>query len=194
MTYVALDFETANANKGGIASIGMAKFNEDGEVVDTYYSLVCPSVKYFNPSMTRIHKLDSKECLLAPSFDKIYNQVKQFMGDDIIVAHNVRFDYSVLKGTLEVYDLNYISNVFYCTLEISRRKWPNMKSHKLTYLSQEFNLNYRAHHALDDAINCGKILKLACENKTFERQEIINYFDYELKVKSKKMVDDEYLF
>ncbi|MGD1820150.1 MAG: exonuclease domain-containing protein [Pleomorphochaeta sp.] len=194
MNYVALDFETANANKGGAASIGMAKFNEEGEVIDTYYSLICPKVKYFDPSMTRVHQLSANDCLISPTFDKLWDDIENFMADDIIVAHNAKFDYSVLQGCLESYDLNFPKNVFYCTLQISRKKWPDLRSHKLTYLSEVMELNYRAHHALDDAINCGKIFKLACGDKTFNRFDLINYLDYELKVPSKKMVDDEYLF
>ncbi|MDC7243312.1 MAG: exonuclease domain-containing protein, partial [Sphaerochaetaceae bacterium] len=130
----------------------------------------------------------------SPTFDLIWPEVNSFMANDIVIAHNVNFDYSVLKGSLETYNLDFPTNVFYCTLQISRKKWPSMKSHKLTYLSEQFELNYRAHHALDDAINCGKLFKIACGDKTFEREVLINYLDYDLKVKSKKMVEDGYLF
>lgn len=194
MNYIALDFETANSSAGGACSIGMAKFDEEGEVVDTYYSLICPKNKYFDPSMTRVHQLSSEQCLLSPTFDQLWPEILEFMGNDIIVAHNAIFDFKVLQGCLDAYSLSYPRNVFYCTLQISRKKWPQFKSHKLTVLSEHFELNYRAHHALDDAINCGKIMKIACEDKTYERQTLINYLDYELKVKSRVMIEDGYLF
>ncbi len=196
MNYIALDFETANADKGGIASIGMAKFDEEGQVIDTFYSLVCPKEKYFSPAMTSVHQLKSEDCLLAPTFDILWPDVKSFLEENIIIAHNVNFDYSVLEGSLKAYNLDLPSNIFYCTLQISRKVWPELRSHKLTYLSEYFELNYRAHHALDDAINCGKIFKIACGNNTFERETLINFLDYKLKVKSKQMIeiDDGFLF
>ncbi len=194
MDYIALDFETANSQKGGAASLGLAKFDEEGNVIDTYYSLICPKVKYFDPGMTRVHQLDSAECLLSPTFDQIWPDIHKFFGNSIIVAHNAIFDYKVLEGCLEAYNLELPRNVFYCTLQISRKKWPHYKSHKLTVLSEMFELNYRAHHALDDAINCGKIFKIACGDYTFDREKLINYLDYDLKVKSRTMVEDGYLF
>ncbi len=194
MNYIALDFETANSRKAGVASIGLAKFDEEGNVVDTYYSLLCPKYEYFDPWMTRVHGLSSQECLISPTFDQVWPKIQEFIGDDIIVAHNAIFDFNVLEGCLEEYSLSYPRNVFYCTLQISRKKWPQYKSHKLTYLSEIFELNYRAHHALDDAINCGKLFKYACGDNTFERQRLINYLDYTLKVKSRVMVEDGYLF
>ena len=194
MNYIALDFETANSSKAGACSIGLAKFDEEGMVVDTYYSLICPKYKYFDPMMTRVHKLSSQECLLSPTFDKIWPEIVNFVSNDIIVAHNLNFDYKVLEGCLDEYFLDLPKNVFYCTLQISRKRWPEYDSYKLTTLSERFELNYRAHHALDDAINCGKILKIACGNNTFSRSDLINYLDYDLKVKSKAMIESGLLF
>ena len=34
MDYIALDFETANSQKGGAASLGLAKFDEEGNVIN----------------------------------------------------------------------------------------------------------------------------------------------------------------
>jgi DNA polymerase-3 subunit epsilon len=84
MNYVALDFETANLRKAGACSIGLAKFDEEGVVVDTYYSLICPRYKYFDPFMTRVHNLSSKECLLSPTFDKLWPEIVDFISNDII--------------------------------------------------------------------------------------------------------------
>lgn len=194
MNYIALDFETANSQKGGACSIGLAKFDEEGEVVDTFYSLIRPKLTYFDPFMTRVHGLSSSECLAAPKFDYLWPEILNFVGNNIVVAHNLTFDYKVLEGTLDVYDLPHPRNVFYCTLQISRKTWPHFKSHKLTVLSENFELNYRAHHALDDAVNCGKIFKIACGDKTFERPRLVNYLDNYLKVKSRVMFKEDFLF
>jgi DNA polymerase-3 subunit epsilon len=53
MDFVALDFETANADLSSICQVGIAVF-QDGEVVDTFSSLIDPD-DYFDPINSSIH-------------------------------------------------------------------------------------------------------------------------------------------
>ncbi|MCH3917402.1 MAG: 3'-5' exonuclease [Spirochaetia bacterium] len=161
MNYTALDFETANAKPGGACSLGLAKFNGDGKLIGTWYSLIRPVIPYFNPYMSAIHGLDSSKCLCSPEFDRLWPEILDFIQDDVLVAHNAQFDMRVLKGCLDCYGLGLPVNPYACTLQISRKVWPCLENHKLTTLSQHFGFDYKAHYALDDAINCGLLLAKA---------------------------------
>jgi DNA polymerase-3 subunit epsilon len=86
MNYVALDFETANEYPGGACSVGLARFDEEGTLLDTYYSLIRPKEPYFDPSMSAVHQLDSNECLAADQFDTIWPAMVRFIGRDLVVA------------------------------------------------------------------------------------------------------------
>jgi DNA polymerase-3 subunit epsilon len=66
MNYVAIDFETANGYPGGACSVALARFDEEGMLLDTYYSLIHPKHPYFDPSMTAVHQLKDEDCLAAP--------------------------------------------------------------------------------------------------------------------------------
>jgi DNA polymerase-3 subunit epsilon len=68
---------------------------------------------------------------------------------------------------IEIPDIRYL-----CSLQISRRIWPQFRSHALTSLSAQFGLDYNAHNALDDAINCGKVFVKACNGRLFELQDL----------------------
>ena len=46
MNFVTIDFETANNMPQSACSIGLAKFDEEGKVVDTFYSLIKPPKNY----------------------------------------------------------------------------------------------------------------------------------------------------
>lgn len=163
MNYVALDFETANSYPGGACSVALARFDEEGTLLETYYSLIRPKHPYFDPGMTAVHKLSSDDCLAAPEFDKIWEQMRSFIGRDILVAHNAVFDMGVMKAAFEAYDLEAREMSYLCTLTIARKLWPKMHSYKLSYLVDYFDMEYQAHYALDDAIMCGKIMYRLCQ-------------------------------
>ena len=168
MNYVALDFETANEYPGGACSVALARFDEEGTLLDTYYTLIRPKQPYFDPSMSAVHQLDSAQCLAAGEFDTIWGDLVRFIERDIVVAHNAAFDIGVLKAALEAYDLQCDGLSYLCTLVISRKVWPKLLSHKLSYIVDSLELEYRAHHALDDAIMCGKIFAKLCHGHLYD--------------------------
>ena len=162
MNYVAIDFETANGYAGGACSVALARFDEEGTLLDSYYSLIHPKHPYFDPSMTAVHQLKEAECLAAPEFDVIWPQMRDFIGRDLLVAHNAVFDMGVMQGAFEVYDLEARQMPYLCTLTMARKLWPKMISYKLSYLVDYFGMEYQAHYALDDAIMCGKMMHKLC--------------------------------
>lgn len=162
MNYVALDFETANSYAGGACAVALARFDEEGTLLDSYYSLIHPKHPYFDPGMTAVHQLKDEDCLGAPEFDILWPQMREFIGRDMLVAHNAVFDMGVLKGCFEAYSIEAREMSYICTYVIARKVWPKMLSYKLTYLCDYFSLEYQAHYALDDAIMCGKILHKEC--------------------------------
>lgn len=162
MNYVAIDFETANTYPGGACAVALARFDEGGSLLETYYSLIRPKHPYFDPGMSAVHKLKDEDCLLSPEFDVLWPQVRDFLGKDILVAHNAVFDMGVLKGCFEAYDLEARATSYFCTYTIARKVWPKMFSYKLTYLCDHFGMEYQAHYALDDAIMCGRLFAMQC--------------------------------
>ncbi len=162
MNYVALDFETANSYAGGACAVALARFDEGGVLLDSYYSLIRPKHPYFDPGMSAVHKLKDEDCLAAPEFDVLWPQMRDFLGRDILVAHNAVFDMGVLKGCFEAYDLEARATSYFCTYTIAKKVWPKMLSYKLTYLCDHFGLEGQAHYALDDAIMCGRLFAKQC--------------------------------
>ncbi|HHT79707.1 MAG TPA: DNA polymerase III [Spirochaetales bacterium] len=162
MNYVAIDFETANSYAGGACAVALARFDEEGSLLDSYYSLIKPKHPYFDPGMSAVHKLKDEDCLAALEFDALWPVMRSFIGRDILVAHNAVFDMGVLKGCFEAYDLEAREMSYFCTYTIAKKVWPEMLSYKLTYLCDHFGMEYQAHYALDDAVMCGKLFGRQC--------------------------------
>lgn len=161
MKYVAIDFETANNDQISPCSVGMAKM-EDGQLVDSYYSLINPPSSYFSPMNISIHGIRPEDVADAPTFDNIWPQMLLFIGDNLLIAHNAPFDIGILRAMLKWYDLPIPPLRYTCTVRISRKVWPELPSHRLTDLSRVFGFDYQAHHALEDAVNCGLVFHKAC--------------------------------
>ena len=65
--FAAIDFETANFERGSACSVGVVVVR-DGKVADTFYSLIQPEPNYYNYWCTRVHGLTRKDTDDAPIF------------------------------------------------------------------------------------------------------------------------------
>ena len=163
MNFVSIDFETAKYSRESACSVGLVKF-QDGKAVDTFYSLICPPKLYIRPDFTEIHGLTVEDVKNAPTFADIWDSfVKPFVGGLPLAAHNASFDMDVLWAVLEWYKLPIPSLSYFCTCSLARRTWPELESHALSALAEQFGIVYNAHNALDDALTCGKLVQIATE-------------------------------
>ena len=163
MNFVTIDFETANYSQTSACSVGLVKF-ENGKPTDTWYSLSRPPRLYIRPDFTDIHGLRVDDVRAAPTFAELWDSnIRPFVGGLPLGAHNAPFDMGVLRAVLEWYGLPLPQVKYFCSLALSRRAWPELKSHALTNLGKTFGITYEAHNALADAYTCGTITCLAAE-------------------------------
>ena len=52
--FAAIDFETANNERTSVCSVGVV-IVRDGEIVDSFYSLIQPEPNYYNYWCTQVH-------------------------------------------------------------------------------------------------------------------------------------------
>ena len=163
MNFVTIDFETAKYSRESACSVGLVK-HVDGKETDNFYSLIRPPKLYIRPDFTKIHGLTVKDVRDAPTFADLWDSsIKPFIGDFPLAAHNAAFDMGILWAVLEWYDLDIPKLPYFCTCALSRRTWPDLKSHSLGRLAENFGIVYNAHNALDDARTCGKLVLMAGE-------------------------------
>jgi len=161
VNFVAIDFETANYSQDSACSVGLVKFIE-GKAADTFYSLIRPPSLYIRPDFTEIHGLTVDDVKDAPVFADIWeSEIKPFIADFPLAAHNASFDMGVLRAVLDWYELEIPNLRNFCTCELSRRTWKGLKSHSLTNLAKHFGIVYDAHNALEDAMTCGKLVQMS---------------------------------
>jgi DNA polymerase-3 subunit epsilon len=160
MNFVTIDFETAKYSRKSACSVGLVKF-KGGKAADTYYSLIRPPTLYIRPDFTEIHGLTVDDVKDAPRFKDIWDsEIKPFIGDFPLAAHNAAFDMSVLSAVLNCYKLEIPKLPYFCTCNLARNVWPGLRSYSLINLAQHFEIVYNAHNALEDAMACGKLVQM----------------------------------
>ena len=167
--FAAIDFETANSERTSVCSVGLVIIR-NGEIQDTFYSLIQPEPNYYNWFCTRVHGLCSEDTDCAPVFPTVWREVEELirlsdedarkLGSPFLplVAHNKAFDETCLREVFRCYQMDYPDYPFYCTLIASRKAFPYAENHQLHTIARlcGYNLEHH-HHALADAEACARI-------------------------------------
>ncbi|MBO6017995.1 MAG: 3'-5' exoribonuclease [Prevotella sp.] len=173
--FIAIDFETANQEPSSVCSVGVVMVR-DGQVEDSFYSLIQPEPNYYSYWCQRVHGITQIETDDAPVFPNVWKQLEEriadifFSGQELddaryqiaalpFVAHNARFDEGCLKAVFRVYQMDYPDYRFYDTLTASRRQFGHsLPNHQLHTVAAACGYNLENHHhALADAEACAAI-------------------------------------
>lgn len=159
-TFAAIDFETANQHATSICSVGVVVVRE-GEITEKFYSLIKPEPEYYLYWNTQVHGISMEDTLFSPVFPRVWEQIEPLIQGVPLIAHNKSFDERCLKAVFRMYQMVYPDYEFYCTLQLSRKKFkgllPNFQLHTVSYHCG-FELKNH-HHALADAEACAWIAR-----------------------------------
>ena len=159
-SFAAIDFETANAKRTSVCSVGVV-IVRDGEFVNSFYSLIQPEPNYYNYWCTEVHGLCRKDTENAPLFPDVWKQIEPLIDGLPLIAHNSPFDESCLKAAFQVYQMDYPNYDFFDTLCVSRHKLPDLENHQLQTVAKACGYNLKHHHhALADAEACAWIARV----------------------------------
>ena len=157
--FCVLDFETTgtSAAKGKVIEIGMVKV-KNLKITDIYQSFLNP-LSHIPPFITRLTGITYSDVEDAPLFKDILEDVSYFLGDSILVAHNMPFDYSFLKKEMTEAGWQLFDNSTLCTLKLARKFFPELPSKSLGAMVKHFKVRHKdVHRALGDATVTAKIL------------------------------------
>lgn len=153
VSFVAIDFETANRRRGSACAIGMCKVL-NGVVAARYVSVLRPEPFEFESRNVYIHGIDASRAEYASTIAEDWANIQAFVGGLPLVAHNASFDKSVLDSSLIANGLSASGWKIDCTLEQSKRILKDRASYKLNDLSREFGITLKHHDAGSDSEAC----------------------------------------
>jgi DNA polymerase-3 subunit epsilon len=159
ISFVAIDFETANNARSSVCSIGMVKV-VNGKIADRYHKYLRPKPFRSNKFNIELHGITPEMTRNAPTLGNDWANIQAFVGDLPLVAHNASFDLSVLNESLQSCEMESSGWRIECTLMMARKQL-SLHHNKLSDLCDHFNIPLRHHDAGSDAEACAKLyLKL----------------------------------
>ncbi|WP_017568932.1 exonuclease domain-containing protein [Nocardiopsis halotolerans] len=164
-TWTAIDFETANHDRGSACAVGLVRVR-DGAVVDRYTTLIRPprQVDFFSRHNTAVHGITEADVADAPSWERVHAHIVEFADGTPLVAHNAAFDMGVLRQACGHTGLAHPAWEYACTLALSRRTWGELPDHKLPTVCAHIGHRVRHHHRADaDAEAAAHIVIAAME-------------------------------
>ena len=156
MNFAAIDFETATAARNSACSVAVVEVR-DGQLYDSYYTLIQPPANRYNWFNTRIHGITREDTANVPGFAGIWAELRAHLEGRIVVAHNSSFDMSVLRACLTESGLPAPMFSYCDTVKISQKVWPELENHKLDTVGSFLHIDFNHHNALYDARTCAAI-------------------------------------
>ena len=152
--YVVVDIETTGLDSrfDEIIEIGAIKYINDEEI-GRFHSLVKPE-EGISDFITKLTGITEDMLVDAPSVSSVLPKFRAFVGDDILIGHNVNFDINFIYDYSKYQSLPLFSNDFVDTMRLSRRLYKDMPNHKLKSLISYLGIGGTIEHrALADCIS-----------------------------------------
>ncbi|MDY7394223.1 exonuclease domain-containing protein [Aureibaculum sp. 2210JD6-5] len=169
--YAVVDIETTGGkyNEEGITEIAIHKF--DGhQIVDSFISLVNPE-RSIQPFVVNLTGINNQMLRNAPKFYEVAKRIIEITNECIIVAHNSKFDYRILRTEFKRLGYEYERESL-CTVELSKKLIPDLNSYKLGKLCRTLGIPVTdRHRANGDAIATTKLFQLLLD-KDLEKEII----------------------
>lgn len=157
--YAIVDIETTGGlvKRDKITEIAIVL--HDGEkVIEQYQTLINPerSIPSFITGLTGI---TDEMVADAPLFCEVAKEIVLKTEGAVFVAHNARFDYGFLREEFARLGYAYTRKQL-CTVRLSKKMLPQLKSHSLDSLIRHFSLDVdKRHRALDDALATAEVFR-----------------------------------
>lgn len=178
LSFVAIDFETANSFRGSPCAIGLVKV-VDGNIHSEYSTLVKPPHGFdnFDGFNVSIHGITAQLVKDKPRFGDLWPEIQKFIGSLPLVAHNAGFDMGVLREALRVSDISWPSIYYACTMVMSRKMY-SITSHSLPFVVEASGLSWdeELHHEAqyDALMAAGIAIAMARLNQCDSLDELLN--------------------
>lgn len=151
--FVCVDLETTGIStpSSRIIEVAAVRINSSGKLTREFTSLAYPGSGYVHGAEF-VHGIRQHEVESAPPIAAVLHQLLNFIGDRVVVAHNLPFENRFLgfefgRALIDPGELQG-----FCTYSAARRLVVTATNHKLASLAQHFKIRQAgSHRALPDA-------------------------------------------
>jgi DNA polymerase-3 subunit epsilon len=154
-------------------------FVENNQIVATKSWLIKPKNNQFDYFNILVHGIRPEHVADKPEFNELWSEIKPLIENKFIIAHNASFDFSVLRMTLETYNLPFPSLNYSCSYIFSKKVWEGLPSYVLKTLCKINGISINHHRAAADSRATAEI-----SLKAFKKAQITCVEDFSEKLKT----------
>lgn len=192
-SYIAFDIETTGLNpaQDEIIEIGALKVR-DGKVKERFMEFACPR-EAISPVITDLTGITNEMVACSRCSRDVVRDFLDFCEEDILIGHNVIFDYSFVKVSALSQGQSFEKSGI-DTLKIARKVHKDLESKSLGSLCKYYQIeNQAAHRAYHDALATAKLYQTLAhffeekEPKLFKPQPLVYKLKKELPATPKQI-------
>ena len=151
MIYTVVDIETTGGSHGNRITETAAVKTDGKQVLGSYETLINPEV-FIPKSITLLTGITNTMVEDAPRFEDIADEFLAFLGETVFIAHNVSFDYGIIKNHFEDLAMSFNLKKL-CTVRLSRGIIPGYPSYSLGKICPQLGIeNHNRHRAMGDTM------------------------------------------
>lgn len=164
---VMLDFETTGMSPDygeRITEVAALRICE-GHIKERFVSLVNCGVR-IPPFITDLTGITQAMVDRAPAAETVVPALLDFIGDDVLAAHNASFDEKFLRAEAGIAGRTCRHRALLCSVKLARRVLPGHPSYSLGNIARDLGLRFssRAHRAEADAeVAAHLLLRIAAQ-------------------------------
>ena len=185
-SYVAFDVETTGLDpeQNEIIEIGALRVRQ-GKVQDRFMELIKPR-EQISKTITDLTGITNEMVCTCRAREQVIPDFLDFCGEDILIGHNVIFDYSFMKMSAISVGRDFEKSGI-DTLKIARKVHSSLESKSLERLCAYYRIeNQSAHRAYHDALATAKLYQTLAHY--FEQEEPGLFQPEELYYRQKKVL------
>lgn len=144
--YIVFDIETTGLDStyDEIIEIGAIKV-KNNKIASTFNSLIKAKNK-IDEYITELTGITNEMVKDAPTIGEILPDFIKYVGNDILIGHNVNFDINFIYDNLYRNNFEVLSNDFIDTMRLSRKLLPELSHHRLVDLANYFKIDTANNH------------------------------------------------
>lgn len=144
--YIIFDIETTGLDSSydEVIEIGAIKV-KNNKIVSKFNSLVKPKNE-IDEYITELTGITNEMVKDAPTIEEILPDFMNYIGNDILIGHNVNFDINFIYDNLYRSKFDVLTNDFIDTMRISRKLLPELPHHRLIDLAKYFKIDSTNNH------------------------------------------------
>ena len=184
--FKVLDTETTGLNFYGYRGLNGDRITDiciytvqDGQIVDKFSTLINPE-RDIPENIVKLTGIENSMVKWAKTFDGVAADIYNYLGGDIIVGHNVSFDWDkFIVPSFKHYVGYYPTNQTIDTLDFARTFMQNAKNHKLgtVYTDLTGKKPKGAHRAEADVVMTVEVFLKLREFAIANKEAILKCFE-----------------